>query len=67
MLQFAAPVEIDTPGGYATWKYGLTVLVVAIWPILAQTATLRGEEEKARIDAINAKCEKIYAEGKFLF
>src|SRR5260370_30317589 len=23
----AAPIKIDTPGGYATWKYGLTILV----------------------------------------
>jgi len=49
---FAEPVKIDTPGGYATWKYGLTVLVVAIWPILAQTATLRGEEEKGSLDTL---------------
>jgi len=49
---FAEPVKIDTPGGYATWKYGLTLLVVAIWPILAQTATLRGEEEKGSLDTL---------------
>ncbi len=49
---FAEPIKIDTPGGYATWKYGLTVLVVAIWPLLAQTATLRGEEEKGSLDTL---------------
>ena len=49
---FAEPVRVDTPGGYATWKYGLTLLVVAIWPLLAQTATLRGEEEKGSLDAL---------------
>jgi ABC-2 type transport system permease protein len=49
---FAEPIKIDTPGGYATWKYGLTLLVVAIWPILAQSATLRGEEDKGSIDVL---------------
>jgi len=48
----AEPIKIDTPGGYATWKYGLTILVVALWPILAQTGTLRGEEEKGSLDAL---------------
>jgi ABC-2 type transport system permease protein len=49
---FAEPIKIDTPGGYATWKYGLTLLVVAIWPILAQSAMLRGEEERGSLDAL---------------
>src|SRR5438309_11009618 len=30
----AAPAKIATPGGYATWKYVLTILAVAVWPIL---------------------------------
>jgi len=49
---FADPIKIDTPGGYATWKYGLTVLVVALWPILAQSAMLRGEEERGTMDVL---------------
>src|ERR1700736_1442799 len=40
------PIKIDTPGGYAMWKYGFTVLVVALWPILAESRFLRGEEER---------------------
>jgi ABC-2 type transport system permease protein len=48
----AEPVKIDTPGGYATWKYGLTILVVAIWPILAQSAMLRGEEDRGSMDVL---------------
>jgi ABC-2 type transport system permease protein len=48
----AEPIKIDTAGGYATWKYGLTILVVAIWPILAQTSTLRGEEERGSLDVL---------------
>ena len=49
---FAEPVKLDTPGGYATWKYGLTIMVVVIWPILAQTGMLRGEEERGAMDVL---------------
>lgn len=49
---FAEPIKVDTPGGYATWKYGLTIIVVAIWPILAMTGMLRGEEERGSMDAL---------------
>ena len=31
----AAPVAVDTPGGYATFKLGVGILVMAIWPLLA--------------------------------
>lgn len=49
---FADPIKIDTPGGYAMWKYGLTVLVVALWPILAESRFLRGEEERGSMDVL---------------
>jgi ABC-2 type transport system permease protein len=49
---FADPIKIDTAGGYATWKYGLTILVLAIWPILAQSAILRGEEDRGSMDVL---------------
>ncbi len=49
---FAEPIKIDTPGGYATWKYGLTVLVIALWPILSESRFLRGEEERGSIDVL---------------
>jgi len=49
---FADPIKLDTPGGYATWKYGLTLLIVAIWPILAQSGTLRGEEDRGSMDVL---------------
>jgi ABC-2 type transport system permease protein len=49
---FAEPVKIDTAGGYATWKYGLTILIVAIWPILALTGLFRGEEERGSMDVL---------------
>ncbi|HEY7974615.1 MAG TPA: ABC transporter permease subunit, partial [Ktedonobacterales bacterium] len=48
----AEPVRVDTPGGYATWKYGFTILVMALWPILAGSRTLRGEEERGSMDAL---------------
>lgn len=48
----AEPVQVDTPGGYATWKYGFTVLVMALWPILVGSRMLRGEEERGSMDAL---------------
>src|ERR1700737_3687217 len=50
--RFAEPIKIDTPGGYATWKYGLTLLVVAIWPMLAESALVRGEEDRCSMDVL---------------
>jgi ABC-2 type transport system permease protein len=49
---FAEPVKIDTPGGYATWKYGLSVLIVALWPMLAESGMFRGEEERGSMDVL---------------
>src|SRR5258708_18239341 len=49
---FAEPVAIDTPGGYVTWKYGLTILIIAIWPLMACSRLLRGEEERGALDAL---------------
>src|SRR5260221_71975 len=40
------PIRVDSPGGYATWKYGFTILVMALWPILVGSRMLRGEEER---------------------
>jgi polyether ionophore transport system permease protein len=48
----AEPVKIDTAGGYATWKYGFTILVMALWPILAGSRMLRGEEERGSMDVL---------------
>src|SRR3954451_3626067 len=50
----AEPVKIDTPGGYATWKYGFTILVMALWPILAASRMLRGDEERGILDSLLA-------------
>ncbi len=48
----AEPVSVDTPGGYATWKYGFTILVMALWPLLVGARMLRGEEERGSMDAL---------------
>ena len=48
----AEPIQVATPGGYATWKYGFTILVLAIWPLLVGARTLRGEEERGSMDAL---------------
>src|SRR5215469_5115833 len=48
----AEPVAVTTPGGYATWKYGPTLLVMAIWALLAGSRMLRGEEDRGSLDAL---------------
>jgi len=50
----AEPIQVTTPGGYATWKYGFTVLVMAIWPLLIGARMLRGDEERGVMDALLA-------------
>ncbi len=46
------PVAVDTPGGYATWKYGFTILIMALWPLLVGARMLRGEEERGSLDVL---------------
>src|ERR1700730_5891572 len=48
----AEPSTSATPGGYVTWKYGLTILVMAIWPLMVCSRLLRGEEERGSLDAL---------------
>ncbi|HVB23266.1 MAG TPA: ABC transporter permease subunit [Ktedonobacteraceae bacterium] len=48
----AEPIAIDSPGGYATWKYGITILLIALWPLLAGSRVLRGEEERGSLDVL---------------
>ena len=50
----AAPVAVDTTAGYATFKIGTFMLCVAIWPLLAGSRTLRGEEERGVLDVLLA-------------
>lgn len=48
----AEPVRVDTAGGYATFKYGVTLLLMTIWPLLAGSRLLRREEERGSMDAL---------------
>jgi ABC-2 type transport system permease protein len=50
----AEPVRLDTPGGYATWKYGPTILVMALWPIVAASRMMRGDDERGLLDSLLA-------------
>src|SRR2546421_10900481 len=48
----AEPLAVDSPGGYATFKIGFTILLIAIWPLMACSRLLRGEEERGSLDAL---------------
>src|SRR2546429_5231786 len=50
----AQVVAVDTIGGYATFKIGTFVFLIAVWPLLAASRTLRGEEERGSLDALLA-------------
>jgi ABC-2 type transport system permease protein len=50
----AEPIKVYTPGGYATFKIGFTILIMAIWPLLAASRMLRGEEEHGSMDVLLA-------------
>jgi ABC-2 type transport system permease protein len=42
-----APVQLDTMGGYLTWRaFGSVALLFAIWGVLAGTGAARGDEER---------------------
>ncbi len=48
----ADPVAVDTVGGYSTWKVGIFILLITVWPLLACSRMLRGEEERGSLDAL---------------
>jgi ABC-2 type transport system permease protein len=48
----ADAVAVDTVGGYATWKVGIFILLIAVWPLLACSRILRGEEERGSLDVL---------------
>ncbi len=48
----ADPVAVDTIGGYATFKIGIFVFLIAIWPLLAGSRMLRGEEDRGSLDVL---------------
>lgn len=48
----AAPIKADTVGGYATFKIGVFIFLVCVWPLLAASRTLRGEEDRGSLDVL---------------
>jgi len=46
------PIAVDTPGGYATFKYGPVILLLALWAISAGGRVLRGEEDRGSMDVL---------------
>ncbi|MEJ2666886.1 MAG: ABC transporter permease subunit [Deinococcales bacterium] len=48
----AEPVAVTTVGGYTTWKLGFTILIMAIWPLIAAGRILRGAEERGTMDVL---------------
>src|SRR6267378_6073555 len=45
-------VAVDTIGGYATWKIGVFIFLITIWPLLAASRMLRGEEDRGSLDVL---------------
>ncbi|HEV2027006.1 MAG TPA: ABC transporter permease subunit [Candidatus Dormibacteraeota bacterium] len=71
----ADPVAVDTIGGYATFKIGIFMFLIAIWPLLAGSRVLRGEEDRGSLDVLlslprprlNVALEKVAAMWTALF
>jgi ABC-2 type transport system permease protein len=71
----ADPIHVDTVGGYATFKIGFFVFLLAIWPILVGSRMLRGEEDRGSMDVLlslprprlNVALEKLAAMWTALF
>ena len=71
----ADPVAVDTIGGYATFKIGIFMFLIAIWPLLAGSRMLRGEEDRGSMDVLlslprprlNVALEKLAAMWVALF
>jgi polyether ionophore transport system permease protein len=45
-------VAVDTIGGYATFKIGIFIFLIAVWPLLAASRMLRGEEDRGSLDVL---------------
>src|SRR3984893_8259595 len=48
----ADAVAVTTIGGYATFKIGIFIFLITVWPILAGSLMLRGEEERGSLDVL---------------
>src|SRR5438132_1746827 len=45
-------VAVDTIGGYATYKIGIFIFLIAVWPLLAGSRMLCGEEDRGALDVL---------------
>src|SRR6202171_3990848 len=48
----AGAVAVDTIGGYATFKIGIFIFLITLWPLLAASRLLRGEEGRGSMDVL---------------
>ena len=48
----ADPVAAGTIGGYATFKIGIFAFLICVWPLLAASRMLRGEEDRGSLDVL---------------
>ncbi|HEX9561248.1 MAG TPA: ABC transporter permease subunit, partial [Candidatus Dormibacteraeota bacterium] len=48
----ADAIAVDTIGGYATFKIGIFIFLVCVWPLLAASRALRGEEDRGSLDVL---------------
>ena len=49
---FAEPVDVLSPGGYATWRLSMLLPTLAIWALLAVSRATRGDEESGALDLL---------------
>lgn len=47
-----ADLAAATVGGYATFKIGIFIFLICVWPLLAASRMLRGEEERGSMDVL---------------
>jgi ABC-2 type transport system permease protein len=48
----ADSIAVDTVGGYAMFKIGIFIFLIAVWPLLAGSRMLRGEEDQGTMDVL---------------
>src|SRR5258706_702787 len=50
----ADAVKADTIGGYATFKIGIFIFLIAVWPLLAASRMLRGQENRSSLEVLRS-------------
>jgi ABC-2 type transport system permease protein len=46
------PVDVLSPGGYATWRLAMLLPLLAVWALLAVSRLTRGDEESGAFDLL---------------